>query len=179
MKKLRLLRWSGSVLAPRKRPCGVQLHPSSFRIASRLQASAATLLRQQDPDDALSLSSNSEEVADDFSSLPSPPPTAAVTSAKLSALHARLKLSSRFPLETLSRCLIDPSADPHPSFNNASLSILGTDLCGYYASEAILCRYPRLPTAVLFAAMWAYCGPKTLAALRREWGVDAAAAPAG
>lgn len=27
--------------------------------------------------------------------------------------------------------------------------------------------------------MWAYCGPKTLAALRREWGVEVAAAPGG
>lgn len=148
-------------------------------ITSRFQSSAATLLQQQELDDTVSSSSTSQDAAVDLSSLPSPPPSVAVSSAKLFALHARLNLSSRFPLETLSRCLIDPSADPHPSFNNASLSILGTDLCGYYASEAILCRYPRLPTAVLFAAMWAYCGPKTLAALRREWGVEVAAAPGG
>lgn len=178
MKEFRLLRWSGSILTPGKRPSSLHLHPNSLRMASRLQSSAATLLRQEEPEDTLS-PSTSEEVVDDLSSLPSPLPSVAVTSAKLSALHARLKLSSRIPLETLSRCLIDPSADPHPSFNNASLSILGTDLCGYYASEAILCRYPRLPTAVLFAAMWAYCGPKTLAALRREWGVEVAAAPGG
>lgn len=179
MKDFRLLRWSGSVLCPRNRPSCVHLHSHSLRIASRLQSSAATPITQQDSDDAFSSSSTSEETADDLSSLPSPPPSVAASSAKLSALHARLKLSSRFPLETLSRCLIDPSADPHPSFNNGSLSILGSDLCGYYASEAILCRYPRLPTAVVFAAMWAYCGPKTLAALRREWGVEVAAAPGG
>lgn len=184
MKEFRLLRWSGSVLAPRKRPCCAPLHSHLPRFTSRLRSSAATLSRQQDPDDAFSSSSTSREAPDEIpevnlSALPSPPPSVAVSSAKLSALHARLNLSPRFPLETLSRCLIDPSADPHPSFNNASLSILGTDLCGYYASEAILCRYPRLPTAVLFAAMWAYCGPKTLAALRREWGVEVAAAPGG
>lgn len=65
----------------------------------------------------------------------------------------------------------------NPDFNNVSLSILGYDLLGYYTSEAILCRYPRLPTDVTFSAMYAYCGPKTLAALTREWGVEVAAAP--
>lgn len=184
MKIFRLLRWSGSVLTPRKRPCYIHLHSHYPKFTFRLQSSAATLPRQQDPDDISSSSSTSQEASDetpeiDLSALPSPPPSVAVSSAKLSALHARLNLSSRLPLETLSRCLIDPSADSHPSFNNASLSLLGTDLCGYYASEALLCRYPRLPTEVLFAAMWAYCGPKTLAALRREWGVEVAAAPGG
>lgn len=32
---------------------------------------------------------------------------------------------------------------------------------------------------VIFAAMWAYIGPKTLATICREWGVDAAAEPGG
>ena len=179
MKEFRLLRWSGLVLAPRKRrPYCLHFNSHFLRIPSRLQSSTATL-PQEDPDDTVASSLTSQKATDDLSSLPSPPPSLAVTSAKLSALHARLNLSSRFPLNTLSRCLIDASADPHPSFNNAALSILGTNICGYYASEAILCRYPRLPTSVLFAAMWAYCGPKTLTALRREWGVEVAAAPGG
>ena len=109
--------------------------------------------------------------------LPSPPPSRASSSPRLSALHARLVLPPRLTLETLARCLIDPSADVHPDFNNASLSILGHDLLGYYTSDAILCRYPRLPIEVIFAAMYAYCGPKTLAAMTREWGVEVAAAP--
>lgn len=114
-----------------------------------------------------------------YAHLPSPPPQTASSSAKLSALHARLSLSSRLPLETLARCLIDPSADPHPSFNNSSLSILGNDIIGYHSTESILCRYPRLPTAVIFAAINAYCGPAAAASITREWGVDIAAAPGG
>ena len=74
---------------------------------------------------------------------------------------------------------MDASADPHPHFNNLSLSLLGNDLLGYFTSEAVLCRYPRLPTDIVFAAMAAYVGPKTLAAITREWGVQAAAAPGG
>ena len=110
---------------------------------------------------------------------PSPPPKLATKSVRLNALHARLSLSPRLPVQTLARCLVDPSADPHPHFNNASLSVLGKDILGYYTSEAILCRYPRLPTEVVFSAMWAFCGPKTLAAITREWGVEIAAAPGG
>ncbi|MCJ1309256.1 hypothetical protein MMC25_002914 [Agyrium rufum] len=111
--------------------------------------------------------------------LPSPPPSTARRSARLAALHARLSLSSRFPIESLGRCLIDPTADPNPHFNNQNLSALGDDLLGYYTSELVLCRYPRLPLAVIFAAMWAYCGPKTLAIITKEWGVDVAAEPGG
>jgi len=101
------------------------------------------------------------------------------SSPNLAALHARLSLPPRLPLETLARCLKDPSADPHPHYNNASLSLLGYDILGYYTSENILCRFPRLPTEVVFAAMAAYVGPKTLATMTREWGVELAAAPGG
>ncbi|RMY44563.1 hypothetical protein D0864_15607, partial [Hortaea werneckii] len=101
----------------------------------------------------------------------------ATQSAKLSALHARLSLPSKLPLQTLARCLIDPSADPRPAYNNASLAILGQDLLGYYTSEYLTCRYPRLPMPVLFAAQYAYAGNATLGAMRVEWGVEAVAAP--
>lgn len=111
--------------------------------------------------------------------LPSPPLSAARTSAKLSALHARLSLPSTLPPETLARCLVDPSADASPRFNNASLAVLGHDLLSYYTSEYLVAQYPRLPLAVVFAAMYAYVGPKALAAITREWGVEYAAHPGG
>lgn len=111
--------------------------------------------------------------------LPSPPAHAASSSAKLAALHARLCLPSRLPLQALARTLVDSSADPSPQFNNNPFSVLGNDLLGYYTSEYIICRYPRLPLAVVFAAMYAYVGPKALTAITREWGVDTAAHPGG
>ncbi|KAF2231112.1 ribonuclease III [Viridothelium virens] len=111
--------------------------------------------------------------------IPSPHPEAAVHSPKLAALHARLSLPERLPLQTLARSLVDVSADSDPAFNNSSLAILGSDILGYYTSEFLLCHYPRLPMVVLFAAQSAYVGPKTLAALSQEWGVEAAACPGG
>ena len=126
-----------------------------------------------------------EDTADDqnarhaHSQLPSPPPSAAQSSARLHALHARLALSPRFQIETLARCLVDPTADPHPSYNNASLALLGHDVVGHHAAEMILCRYPRLPTRAIFAAMAAYAGPAALTRLAHEWGVEAAAWPGG
>ncbi|EMC96633.1 hypothetical protein BAUCODRAFT_148213 [Baudoinia panamericana UAMH 10762] len=101
----------------------------------------------------------------------------ALHSAKLAALHARLSLPSKLPLQTLARCLIDSSADPRPGYNNAPLAILGQDLLGYYTAEYILCHYPRLPMAILFAAQYAYVGNATLAAMRSEWGVETVGAP--
>lgn len=111
--------------------------------------------------------------------LPSPPVTASKTSARLAALHARLGLPSRLPLESLARTLVDASADRNVKFNNSSFSVLGSDLLQYYTSEYIICQFPRLPLAVVFAAMNAYCGPKALATITREWGVQPAAAPGG
>ncbi|MCJ1402905.1 hypothetical protein MMC11_006126 [Xylographa trunciseda] len=173
MKTLRLLRWSGSVLSPRTRPC-VYIRP--ILLSSRLQ-STATVLPQEEFDDNVSQPTIPPPI--DLTTLPSPPPSLALQSAKLSALHARLSLPPRLPVETLARCLIDASADHHPSFNNHSLSLLGNDLLGYYTSELILCRYPRLPMTIIFAAMHAYVGPETLTSLTREWGVDSAAEPGG
>lgn len=180
MKGLNLLRWSGSVLSPRTRPCCF-IHKFQYPYRAqtfnllRLQSSLAV------PKSTVSESEDDIELRDpiDIIRLPSPLPSRAQSSARLSALHARLVLPPRLPLQTLARCLVDPSADPDPNFNNGSLSILGYDLLGYYTSEAILCRYPRLPTDVLFAAMYAYCGPKTLTAITQEWGVEVAAAPGG
>ncbi|CAD0111210.1 unnamed protein product [Aureobasidium uvarum] len=100
-----------------------------------------------------------------------------LTSPKLSALHARLSLPPRFPVQSLARCLVHPSADRNPQKNNASLAVIGQDLLAYYTAEWLLCNYPRLPMQVLFAAQYAYSGPKTLSAMRDEWGVESVAAP--
>ena len=175
MKPLRLLRWSGTVLSPRTRPFIVLPQPQPKPLI-RFQSAAALALEPPPPESNNNLPQWSHA---DLLSLPSPPPQLATTSAKLSALHARLSLSPRIPLQILSRCLIDPSADSTPSFNNASLSLLGSDLLGLCTSESILCRFPRLPTEVVFAAMSAYVGPKTLSAISREWGVEVAAEPGG
>lgn len=110
---------------------------------------------------------------------PSPPVEAATKSAKLAALHARLYLPSRLPLQTLARTLVDATADANADFNNESLATLGHDLLTYYTTEHLLCNYPRLPLTVIFAAMYAYVGPKTLAAMAKEWGVELAALPGG
>ncbi|OKL63839.1 hypothetical protein UA08_00779 [Talaromyces atroroseus] len=98
-------------------------------------------------------------------------------SPKVFALHARLSLPNKVPPETVARTLLDASAEPHPKFNNASLAVLGQDLLAYYTTEHLICTYPRLPMAVLYAAMYAYVSPKTLAIVAREWGVEFAAAP--
>jgi dsRNA-specific ribonuclease len=111
--------------------------------------------------------------------LPSPHPSAAERSTKLAALRSRLSLPPRFPLQTLARTLVHPSADPDPAFNNASLSNLGANLLGYYTTEHLLCNYPRLPMEVVFAAQSAYIGPKALATIASEWGIEAVAEPGG
>ncbi|PKY08827.1 ribonuclease III [Aspergillus campestris IBT 28561] len=180
MKRLQLLRWSSSALSARAR-AGVRLQQNIYR-GARYQTTVSPAAQ-----------SENDQLADEqtfpphFSSnpqqskyaLPSPPVEAARESAKLAALHARLYLPSRLPLETLARSLVDASADPNPNFNNESLATLGHDLLTYYTSEHLLCTYPRLPLTVIFAAMYAYVGPKTLTAMAREWGVDWAAAPGG
>jgi dsRNA-specific ribonuclease len=107
----------------------------------------------------------------------SPLPEKALHSSKLAALHARLSLPKKLPLQTMARTLVDPSADSNPNFNNAAMSQLGGSLISYYVAEYLLCTYPRLPISVLFAATYAYNGPKTLQIIAKEWGVETAAAP--
>ena len=175
MKRLRLLQWSGNVLSPRTRP-DIPLSPLS-RIR-RFQATAAAATEPED-DIVPQVLDGSYVSEEELMALPSPPVTAARTSAKLAALHARLSLPSRFPLETLARTLVDESADTSVRFNNRPFASLGNDLLGYYTSEYIISQYPRLPLAVLYAAMYAYHGPATLTQMTREWGVEVAAEPGG
>ena len=129
MKSVRLLRWSGPVLSFSTRSNYAYLtchhYPDipSFRRDNRLQSTSAQTQRlsliEDDPDSPLTR-------------LPSPSLSRARASARLNALHARLSLSPRLPLETLARCLVHPSADLNPHFNNASLAVLGQDILGYY-----------------------------------------------
>jgi dsRNA-specific ribonuclease len=107
----------------------------------------------------------------------SPDPERAKHSAKLAALHARLALPKNLPVETVARTLIDPSADPNNRLNNLTLSQTGGPILSYHVAEWLLCHYPRLPMTVLFAAAYAYNGPKTLQIIAKEWGVETAFAP--
>ncbi|ETS83091.1 hypothetical protein PFICI_04967 [Pestalotiopsis fici W106-1] len=109
--------------------------------------------------------------------LPSPPPHKAKSSAKLAALHARLSLSPKIPVETLARALVDSSADAHSKYNNTNLAYIGATLLNNHASEHLITRYPRLPMSILFAAMKGYVGPAVLHQVARAWGVETAAAP--
>ncbi|KAJ9480872.1 hypothetical protein VN97_g12650 [Penicillium thymicola] len=187
MKRLQLQRWSSSVLSPRARTVN-RLHQHIY--GQRYQSTAPPVQARDDQTTAIfeesaPLDEQLAQIVKDSHTrpsqlqYPSPPVEAARQSAKLAALHARLYLPSRLPIETLARTLVDASADPNPNFNNASLATLGHDLLSYYATEHLICTYPRLPLTVIFAAMYAYAGPKTLAAMAREWGVDLAALPGG
>lgn len=185
MRRVQLLRRSGSVLSPRTRYTTGNGLQQCLYAGIRYQSSASPAA-QQPEDDQLAFKQSTAPPVSWYNRprqqrllLPSPPVEAARESAKLAALHARLYLPSRLPLETLARALVDSSADVNPSFNNHSMATLGHDLLAYYTSEHLLCTYPRLPMTVIFAAMYAYVGPKTLAAMTREWGVELAAVPGG
>lgn len=98
-------------------------------------------------------------------------------SPKVAALHARLSLPSKLPLQTLARTLITPSANSDPNFNNEALSRIGNHLLNYQVSEYLICTYPRLPMAVFYASVFSYMGPNTLHLVGRDWGVEPAYAP--
>lgn len=176
MKRLRLQRWSGQLLSTRTRPCCIyqQIQFPGSSIASKRSQSTGSAIDtgNNDLDDTNNLES-------DYHSFPSPPHEIATQSAKLAALHARLSLPKRLPVQTVARTLVDPSADPNPQFNNSSLTAIGSNIISYHVSELLLCKYPRLPVSVLFASMYAYIGPPTLHRIAQEWGVESAAAPGG
>jgi len=196
MKRIAVSRCASQLLAnqlPRRPSCpyaaAKNVHrnftPHSHRIHARFQSTAAKP-EDEDPEiELLDAASTSPPTTRRFKGplpleqLPSPHPHEANSSTKLHALRSRLSLHKRFPLPTLARTLVHPSADPNPHFNNASLSILGRHLLGYYTTEYILCTYPRLPMLVVFAAVEAYIGPKALAIVAKEWGIEAAAEPGG
>ncbi|KAL1955567.1 hypothetical protein VTO42DRAFT_8446 [Malbranchea cinnamomea] len=174
MKRLQLQRWSGSVLSPRIRPSWrtACLDKPWSILSVRHQSSAAA--------HAVSESDYDQELPPEHypqSPRPSPPPSSALKSPRLAALHARLALPEKLPLQTLARTLVDASADPSPQFNNRAFSVLGYDLLSYYTAEYLICSYPRLPMRVLWSAMYSYVGDKTLAVMAQEWGIEVAAEP--
>lgn len=188
MKRLRIERWSGQLLKPRTRtrtiqPCCLrqqQQNLASYTARSYSSSSAAKYPPVEDELVFEDEGENPELPAHDYPSIPSypsPPPSAALESAKLAALHARLGITKKLPLQTMARTLVDPSADPNKHFNNGALAQLGGSIISYHVAEWLLCSYPRLPMTVLFAAQYAYSGPKTLQLVAREWGVETAAAP--
>ncbi|WEW55894.1 54S ribosomal protein L3 mitochondrial [Emydomyces testavorans] len=177
MKRLQLLRWSGSVLSPRIRPnnCSGSTRHYILTVIRQQSSASSPLLSETDESNDCDLSDVQGPALD--ISTPSQSHDAVLRSAKLAALHSRLSLPERLPLRTLARTLIDSSADSSLQFNNHSFSVLGTHLLSYYTSEHIISTYPRLPMGVIWAAMWAYVGPKGLAAISKEWGVEHAAEP--
>ncbi|KAK3318460.1 ribonuclease III domain-containing protein [Apodospora peruviana] len=185
MKRLRPAssRWTGWLLVAR---------PGALRSAQQ-QPVSLTLRRQQSTSTATAPASYNtqldgtdhdrfpplEPLPPSATSLPSPLPERALRSAKLAALHARLSLPKKLPLQTLARTLVDASADENPKFNNANLAFVGQTLINYHIAEWIMVRYPRLPMAIIWAAMLAYTGPAPLHQVARSWGIESAAVPGG
>ena len=166
MKRLRLSQWSGQVL--QARPRAAVSRPSFRRdIARRCQSSAA----------AVPESIDHFEAEEPRRPLPSPSPERALQSSKLAALHARLSLSKKIPLQSLARALINSSAEPNANFNNSSLAFLGSTIVNYHVLEYLVCKWPRLPMAILYEALRSYAGQESLSHVARRWGVEAAAAP--
>lgn len=176
LKRLRLDRWTGQLLCSKARTCCPRqqhIRKSIASIRSQSTSAPSSDVIYEDNEPAIS-----EQIAAlDISQLPSPPPEAALSSAKLAALHARLALPKILPLQTLSRTLVDASADPSSDFNNASFAQIGRTLLSYHVTEWLITTYPRLPMTVLFSALAAYAGPATLAKIASEWGVESASYP--
>ncbi|KAF5008790.1 hypothetical protein FDECE_4945 [Fusarium decemcellulare] len=175
MKRVRLDRWGGQLL---------QAHARSGAAIARqarqpfLAANSQTTTRRQASSVVASHGLIEDAPIDSTRTpLPSPAPQRAAESAKLAALHARLALSSKIPLETLARALIVPSADKNPSFNNSNLAFLGSTFINYHVLEYLVCKWPRLPMSLLYEALRAYAGKESLHQIARRWGIEAAAAP--
>ncbi|KAL1879842.1 54S ribosomal protein L3 mitochondrial [Diaporthe australafricana] len=205
MKRLRLEKWSGHLLTARPGATSRNLssqtraqlpRPNQLASSPRCQSTAAARqieaeIRQGPPEPTETISSDQFSSAaaaepplwptistqEPIGPVPSPLPRDALRSAKLAALHARLSLSDRIPVQTLARTLVDASADPAPLFNNINLAFLGQTLISYHTSELLMCRFPRLPMQILHSAMKTYSGDKTLYHVARSWGVESAAAP--
>ncbi|TPX10513.1 uncharacterized protein E0L32_008563 [Thyridium curvatum] len=180
MKRIRVQRWSGQLLSAPSAPASCvclasqRLQASIRRHQSTTATSTPTLHDGAHDSHALSGLPDSSITQ---SAYPSPLPEKALSSAKLAALHARLALSQKIPLQTLARTLVDTSADQSPQFNNSNLALLGNNLINYHVTEWLMCRYPRLPLTINYTALKAYAGPQALYQIARQWGVDSAAAP--
>jgi dsRNA-specific ribonuclease len=167
MKRVRLDRLGGQLLqaqAQVQARGGINITRQAFLQTTRRQTTSAT-------------ATETEINPSKSQSLPSPPYQRAAESAKLAALHARLSLSNKIPLETLARTLIVPSADVNPSYNNSNLAFLGSTFINYHVLEYLVCKWPRLPMTILYEALRAFAGKESLHQIARRWGVEAAAAP--
>ncbi|GAB0133777.1 hypothetical protein EsDP_00002173 [Epichloe bromicola] len=172
MKRLRASQCSGRrLLQARSGASSLPVRQTLFQ-SIRCQSSAAIA-----PEFAQDIVGDQSTSLPPRASLPSPPPERSLESAKLAALHARLALSTKIPLQTIARALITPSADANGSFNNSSLAFLGSTIINYHVLEYLVCKWPRLPMAVLYEALRAYAGQESLQQVARRWGVEAAAAP--
>lgn len=190
MKRLRLDRFAGQLLVARPGQCPASTPRSALRSSA---VSRCTAVRHQSSQAAYQIPQDDdyydgtdhvrfpplEKLPPRATSLPSPPPERALQSAKLAALKARLSLPEKLPLQTLARALVDASADENAQFNNTSLAFVGQSLINYHVAEWLMCRYPRLPMEILYAAMKGYAGPTSLHQVARSWGVEHAAAPGG
>ncbi|EPS36589.1 hypothetical protein H072_9841 [Dactylellina haptotyla CBS 200.50] len=181
MKRVSRSTWD-ALLVPRRCVCG---HPlvlndllSSSISPSSARASISTISRSSTHNTVRSsLKPRASRPFHTSTSLGVVPKLLPTQSAKLAALHGRLNLPNKFPLTTLGRALIDPTAEPQHHLNNDSLAHLGNVLLGYYTSEFLIVQYPRLPYEILKAAMSGYVSSKALSAIGKEWGVEAAFAP--
>lgn len=186
MKRLRVDKWTGQALAARPRACcspallpplgalRPAARPEQHQPASRRAQSTAAVAVQQTPERP-----HDQQPAFDPTELPSPLPERALQSAKLAALHARLSLPQKIPLQTLARTLVDASADSNVQFNNANLAFVGQTLINYHVTEWIMVRYPRLPMTIVWEAVRGFAGNKALFDVAKSWGVESAAAPGG
>ena len=182
MRRVRLSKWSEQLLqassSPARAPLIQSTSTTTALITRRYQSSVASTAEASAPPTAdTSAPSANEPVRQKRRPIPSPPHSRAASSAKLAALHARLSLSNKVPLETLARALINPTADQNANFNNSNLSFLGSTIINLHVLEYLMCKWPRLPMAILFEALRAFAGKESLHAVARRWGVESAAVP--
>ncbi|KLU86246.1 60S ribosomal protein L3 [Magnaporthiopsis poae ATCC 64411] len=190
MKRVCPRRWSGQVLAARPSlshpPASTRAIATASipRTRTQIPAAAATAsIRQpwtqprRHQHAAAAEAVYEDPLSPEEGLYPSPLPDRALRSAKLAALHARLSLPAKLPLQTLARTLVDPSADDDPRFNNTNLAYVGHALINYHANEWLVCTYPRLPFSVIVTAAKGYAGAEALARVARSWGVETAAEP--
>lgn len=179
MKRLRVERLTGQLLAAGPRRCCSPASPVGALRSARFEQSCSSIrsnytaaVLSKTPDAASARSYGPTE-------LPSPKSSRALRSAKLAALHARLSLPQRIPLQTLARTLVDASADKNPQFNNSNLAFVGQTILNYHVAEWLMCKYPRLPMNIIWEVMKGYAGTQTLHQISLSWGVESAAAPGG
>ncbi|KAK4231378.1 ribonuclease III domain-containing protein [Podospora fimiseda] len=186
MKRLRVERWTNQLLTARSGAAGgISCSAPRIRcLAAAARKSLSTAAAESSAPVIDGLDNNPrfpplEDIPPQAATLPSPLPERALQSAKLAALHARLSLSQKIPLQTLARTLVDASADSHPRFNNTNLAFVGQTLINYHVAEQFMIQYPRLPMEILYAAIKGIAGDTSLYHIAKSWGIESAAAPGG